>query len=234
MATLITPGGENNWFIGSGALSSPGAAVQSDPNWANVELLLNFDTSVTGDASSTPTTPTSTSGSITRVTSPVRFGTHSANFNAGYINYNSKSLAPGTQNFTIEASVRFPTSAGGPYYLWGGFSLSLMLFPASASTDIRFYVFGTQEYAYTASLAFDTWYHIATSRQGNTFRTFLNGVLIGTTSYTIDASFDVLNIGANQSGQNALVANVDDFRYTRGVARYTSNFTPPSTAFPTQ
>lgn len=80
------------------------------------------------------------------------------------------------------------------------------------------------------------WNHIAVTRQGSTFRAFLNGVQGFTQTNSaklyISSSYG-LAIGCNfVNTWNGTPANVapgyyDDIRITKGTARYTANFTPP-------
>jgi hypothetical protein len=79
-----------------------------------------------------------------------------------------------------------------------------------------------------------TWTHIALVRNGSTFTPYINGVAGTTTtsSATLTTSTLPFVIGATGVGTSPFNGYIDDFRMTRGYARYTSNFTPPTTAFP--
>jgi hypothetical protein len=83
-----------------------------------------------------------------------------------------------------------------------------------------------------------TWYHVAVTRSGNTFKLFRNGVQNGATvtnsgSCPATASTGALYVGAEVGGGFAnWNGYIDDLRITKGYARYTSNFTPPIIAFP--
>ena len=90
------------------------------------------------------------------------------------------------------------------------------------------------------AMSLDTWYHVAVTRSGSTFRLFLNGTQEDSMTDSNDMSssngavFDGLRFGAVNVGLNYPVNGyMDDFRITKGVARYTSNFTAPTTALPT-
>jgi hypothetical protein len=74
------------------------------------------------------------------------------------------------------------------------------------------------------------WRHVATTRQGNTFRLFSNGSLIisNTVPFNIPQTTS-LQIAGFDGGFFAR-AYIDEFRISN-FARYTSNFTIPSTAF---
>jgi hypothetical protein len=92
----------------------------------------------------------------------------------------------------------------------------------------------------TPTLTLGTWYHIAVVRNGNTFTMYLNGtsVATGTLSGSLlynSGPFIVGGTSQNYSaGGSPWNGYIDDFRITNGVARYTSNFTVPSSAFPNQ
>ncbi len=89
-----------------------------------------------------------------------------------------------------------------------------------------------------SSISTTTWTHVAITRYGTSGKIFINGIQSGSTG-TINNFTDsttVLAIGAldTTTGWNAnypLNGYIDDLRITKGIARYTSNFTPPTTAF---
>jgi len=90
---------------------------------------------------------------------------------------------------------------------------------------------------YTSYL--NTWTHIAASRSGSTLKLFFNGVQVNSvsnsTSFTGDtANPIVLGRRYTNSDQYHLNGYIDDLRITKGYARYTANFTPPTAAFPNQ
>ena len=82
--------------------------------------------------------------------------------------------------------------------------------------------------------------HVAVSRVGNTLYLFNNGVLVDSedvTGVTFNDSGSAPLIGTGRNG-GIPVANwswnghLDEFRITKGVGRYSANFTPPAAAFP--
>ena len=80
----------------------------------------------------------------------------------------------------------------------------------------------------------DTWYHVAVTRNSNTWKLFLDGTAEDTitNSNSIVASTD----GELMMGEwmtSDLTGYLDDIRITPGIARYTSNFTAPTIALPT-
>lgn len=77
------------------------------------------------------------------------------------------------------------------------------------------------------------WVHVALCRSAGSTRLFVNGVQLGST-YT-DANNYVASpvyVGARWDLQGELNGYIDDLRITKGYARYTANFTPPTAAFP--
>tara|TARA_B000000460_G_C21502802_1_gene387176 strand:- start:46 stop:1200 length:1155 start_codon:yes stop_codon:yes gene_type:complete len=82
----------------------------------------------------------------------------------------------------------------------------------------------------------DTWYHVAVTRNSNTWKLFLNGTVEDTVtnSNSIVASTDgELIMGGDSTTNYDLTGYLDDIRITSGIARYTSNFTAPTTTNPT-
>jgi len=79
-------------------------------------------------------------------------------------------------------------------------------------------------------LTVDTWYHIALVRNGNNFRFFMNGVSKGTQTDTdpVPDNTANLNIGRSQYPATLLSAYVDEYRVSKGIARWWDNFTPPT------
>lgn len=97
--------------------------------------------------------------------------------------------------------------------------------------------FSSGAYALVGSIPVNTgaWRHVAATRSAGTLRLFVDGTLDGAvahgTNYTTKS---VLGIGAQVASRNAvydLPGNIDDLRITKGVCRYTANFTPPTTPF---
>jgi hypothetical protein len=78
------------------------------------------------------------------------------------------------------------------------------------------------------------WVHYALVRAGNIFTIYRDGTATASASHAIrDFTASMCNIGG--SAENASYCHngyIDDLRITKGVARYTSNFTPPTAPFP--
>ncbi len=82
------------------------------------------------------------------------------------------------------------------------------------------------------------WYHFAVTRSGNTFRLFQDGVRLGadyTNSNSIPDLPSPVLIGAFQHGSPHYFMDgwLDELRVSKGIARWTSNFTPPTAEYST-
>lgn len=86
----------------------------------------------------------------------------------------------------------------------------------------------------TTTLSLNTWYNIAVVRSGSTVTYYLNGVSNATFTTSFSQAATGVTIGARYTGTMEYVNGyIDDLRITKGYARYTANFTPPTSAFPT-
>lgn len=77
------------------------------------------------------------------------------------------------------------------------------------------------------------WHHVAACRASGTLRMFVDGVAVGTAT-TVSQSLtsgQKIYVGYNVHDSQYYTGYIDDLRITKGFARYTANFTPP-TAIP--
>jgi hypothetical protein len=83
-------------------------------------------------------------------------------------------------------------------------------------------------------LPLNAWTHVAVTRQGNTFRVFYNGALsLTVTSSLTTATPGIGYIGTANTGTSEFFNGyIDEFRLTKGVARYTASFTVPDAPYP--
>jgi hypothetical protein len=214
-----------------------------DPNFLNVSLLLHGDgtngsTTIT-DSSPSPKTVTAF-GNAQISTAQSKFGGASIAFDGtgDYLSTPATSaFVFGTNNFTIELWVRFATVTG----IQALYDQRLAVTPGPQPTlytngSSLFYYFNNANRITIATVSTNQWYHLAISKQGSSMRAFIDGVqggstYVDSTSYTTGANVLVGAdfIGPGGSGLNGYI---DDLRITKGVARYTGNFTPPTAPFP--
>ena len=82
------------------------------------------------------------------------------------------------------------------------------------------------------------WYHLAFVRNGSNFSIYRDGVQVASATSTaaVFTTTEALAVGGAADGNNniMMMGYIDDFRITKGVARYLQNFLPPQVALPRQ
>jgi len=232
--------------------TSPIAAVElSDP----VSLYLPFDSDVNDDSDNNHTVTAYGDAAVS--STQAKFGGNSLSLNATdqYLSVaGSTDFDFGTGNFTIEGWIYSERSqsenllnqgiiyAGGT----GGWNVSLgHLTPNTPKNynTIRLYryVDGSDNYSINTpqTVTRNAWHHFAVVRENaTTIKIYVDGVLSATEdSVAASAEFNStgsgLEIGRNWSSTNTsnwVNGYIDDLRITKGVARYTTDFIPPSQA----
>ena len=78
------------------------------------------------------------------------------------------------------------------------------------------------------------WYHIAFIRNGSTGLLFIDGIsqplTVFTAFSTLPALSAILTVGTDNDG-SYVKGYMDEVRISKGIARWTNNFTPPSTPY---
>jgi hypothetical protein len=138
----------------------------------------------------------------------------------------------GTSDFTVEAWI-YPTGGSGNRAIFSGGAVNAFAFYINSTGKIAVAKSGVVEIiASTTTISTSTFTHVAATRSGNTFRIFVNGTLEATVTSSQDfTSFSDNRVGF-EAGSSAYLGYIDDLRITKGVARYTTTFTPPTQAFP--
>ena len=114
-----------------------------------------------------------------------------------------------------------------------GFFLYLGNGATSGSNKVLRHWNGGSVTNFSTELPQSQWYHFALVRSGSTVKLYINGTADSTTrtdsgTYLMGQS-STLTIGADGQG-NDFRGYINDLRITNGLARYTSNFTPPTSA----
>ena len=228
--------------------------VLSDPHWDKVVSLLHFD----GDQGST-SFPDETGrswvaeGSARISTENKVFGSGSGRFdgtpNTRIVSAASPDFFLGTEDFCIEASVYISgdsaLSSGGArhaaiFVVAGpqGASLELLILGNSTKTGTGLALWnGTTLISVPGEIAHGEWHYLAVTRHGSVFRFWLNGSQLGSDQASTisfgSATSDAFIGGSVVTGYNyPLNGWVDEVRISKGVGRYTENFTPPDKPFP--
>jgi hypothetical protein len=149
----------------------------------------------------------------------------------------------GTGAFTADGWVR-PAADGSLLYCFGqahttlADAASAWYVARTAGNKITFNVVeGTTVTTVTSTsdVIAGAWTHVAVVRTGNTLKLFISGVQEGgdvAFSGTINNSTAVLSIGAAGAfASNRWNGWIDEFRFSVGVARWTTAFTPPTLAY---
>lgn len=211
-----------------------GSGAASDPHFANVALLLHMNGS---DGSTTFTDSSSFARTVTA--SNCQISTAQSKFGgaSGLIGSTTGSdLAVGpialAGDFTIECFAWHATWEGNAVIVGSDntSTYGLRFYYSSGAYRVSFVVGTTYPFVHTLPLS--TWAHVAWVRSGSTNTLYLNGVSTGTFSYS--GTFNLNRIGSRYAVPTSYQFNgyLDEFRVTDGVARYTSNFTPPSAPYP--
>jgi hypothetical protein len=173
-------------------------------------------------------------------TTQSKFGGSSMYFNSASapsyaVTYNANAFAFGTGDLTIEGWI-YPTQytsnseictfrVGGNIFfvlINGG---NLCIITNGYSPSLSYSSFG--------AIGLNTWTYIAITRVSGTWYGYINGVK-SANSYSWPTSLLPTDIRVGEEATNRWVGYIDDLRITKGVARYTTSFTPPTAAFPNQ
>jgi hypothetical protein len=221
--------------------SNGGATPSTAPTSGQVALLCDFTNA--GIFDNTKKNVLTTVGDSKVSTSVVKYGTGSMAFDGSvdYLsNYTSQGAASttfGTASFTVEMWVYFNTVAGNQ-----GFCDASNQIGVSTTTGQFFFyktatglAFGNHNIGnlltYNWTPIASVWYHVAVSRLGTSLKMFINGVEVASVINSTNFIGSGINIGVVATPYY-LNGYIDDLRITKGIARYTSSFTPPTRAFP--
>ena len=227
---------------------TPTQPVPNDPNFAFNSLLLhgngtNGSTTIT-DSSPTPKTVTAV-GNAQISTAQSKFGGASIAFDGSgdWLTVpDGNEFTFGSENFTIEAWIYNNTTGQFKHIVGQGSSnataASFYFFKTSANKLAGLVQSGSTSYTATSSsdLPLNLWTHVAFVRNGGTTTVYINGVAEGTanvTGITVNDLSNQVRVGAaGEFTSDTWNGYIDDLRITKGVARYTANFTPPTAPFP--
>lgn len=205
----------------------------------NTSLLLNASNG--GIYDNATVTDLETVGNAQINTSIVKYGTGSIAFDGtgDYLVVKDPTgvndYAFGTGDFTIEMWI-YPT-AGTSKMLYDS-RVTTGVYPTiyiNASNAITFYTNGADRIT-GAAPTLNTWQHIAVVRYSGVTKLYVNGTQSGSSYtdanvYLNAAARPVIGADGSSLGSQNYAGYMDDIRVTKGYARYTTNFTPPVSAF---
>ena len=213
-----------------------------DAYYPQVAALLHFDgvngsTTIT-DNSKNNFTITATNGAVIS-TAQSKFGGASV-FLDGTNDYlvtpTTSAFTFGTGDFTVELWIYQTVSSVSAYKVLvgdnvygsvGGWQLY------SYNNQLNLWKGGTEIISPSGTLTLNSWNHIVWTRASGNNRIFINGTQVGSTvSDSTNYTSTAIYIGAAKDGYGYYAGYIDEIRITKGVARYTGNFTPQTSAFP--
>jgi len=225
-----------------------------DPYETSVVLLLGGDgpNGSTAIIDSSPSAKTViASGNAAISTAQSKYGGASIAFDGsgGYLGASSADFDCGTGPWTIEGFIRYAGTANAyPAVVtnrngtWSSGAATINIDHAwdvgKLGVSCYSHATGANTLTGATTLTLDTWYHFAVVRDGTSLKLYLNGSQDGSATVSASLAFN-WNAGSgfavgggNWDGASGYFAGyIDELRVTKGVARYTSNFTPPAAAF---
>jgi hypothetical protein len=216
---------------------------------SNTVLLVSGTSAAIYDSSMITTYETLGNASSTGVIK--KYGNSSMSFDGtgDYLTSFNPSFAFGTGNFTIEAWVYSADVSSSTQRGWFQTSDTIGGLKTTYTTGVAI-GFGQNSsgspltgavWCAVASSSFigsssavvtvNTWNHIAVVRSSGTTTIYVNGSSVASGSTPGNCTGTNLAVGGYYNTSYLLNGYIDDLRITNGVARYTSNFTPPTTPF---
>jgi len=145
----------------------------------------------------------------------------------------------GTGDFTIDFRVRFSSLPGTSIVLVDFREDANGLFPTiyvDPTNKLIYLVNSGNRITGATTLAINTWYHIAVARSGTSTKMFLNGTQEGST-YTDSNNYSAAGHRPVAGARGLtpvtfyLPGWIDELRFSKGIARWTANFTPPASEY---
>ena len=232
-----------------------GESLQAGTLDSTTDVLLHFDEATFVDSSTHSRTVSNSVGS--RSATKSKFGGYSLRTTTSpttgltVTHTTTKTLCDA---FTIDYWFNFDAVVDNQYFYWGTADLHWGMrfsMPGAAANKMQWYLGpGTGDWTISAQspgtqngiLGTKTdwvagqWYHHAQVYDGTSYKMYVDGVQDGDALVTSDKISNGVGTGITQSyvGRNSVGSfngYFDEFRISSG-ARWTSNFTPPTTAYP--
>jgi len=199
----------------------------------NTVLMLHMDDVGLTDNSDSPHTVTLNDNAALN-TGSYKFGSGSAYFDGtgDYLSIpDSDDFDFGTDDFTIDAWI-YPTNVVDEY------NMILSMYQVGLYNDVYLSLSGNYLQWYDSAGVYqgtgitvspNTWHHVAVVRSSNILKLFINGV----ESYELSNNENIINgalrIGAwEDSDLYEFNGYIDELRISKGIARWTSDFIPPT------
>ena len=198
---------------------------------SNTKLMMHFngiDTSIS--------IPLTLNSGAQISTSQYKFGSSSLYLDGSndYISIASYSyLRPNTGDFTIECWVR-PSDVSNVRRIisttTGGTTSTDIIFKQEGA-KFRVYFGSTALLSSSDVLTVNTWTHLACVRSGTNVYLFADGVQVASDTNSDDITNSFRYIGGYYNTSEYFQGYIDEIRISKGYARYTSGFTPSTSAY---
>ena len=213
---------------------------------SNTALMLHLDNNLT-DSSLSPKSVTNSGVTFSNVVS--KFGSYSANFNSASLAVvNGSAFNFGSNPFTIDYwMLNNHGISAQTHFIVALNANNLLTVYQNGGGQLQFVIYqgGTIICNYTVATSILTdsvWHHVAIVRNGTSVLIFVDGVSQTLTVGTAIGSSSIVNYtGPFRVGMdvdNYWIGNtknfqgyMDEVRISNGIARWTSNFTPPTSAY---
>ncbi len=236
--TAAGPGGSNTQSVTNCITATPpGSGIDQ-----YTKLLLHGNGANNGNVITDATgnhTPTSVNSAVTSTTQS-KFGGSSIYFNNSRVTYADSSdwYFSNGQDYTIDFWLYTASIPNYGVGIFGGQTTGTGL-AVNDSRQIELLTNGSSNFVLTTHqvVALSTWNHIALVRHNGVTTIYLNGVADPVTySGLYTDSHNGLSIGdlydpSISSGYFKSTAFLQEFRLSQGIARWTSNFTPPQSPY---
>jgi len=171
-------------------------------------------------------------------TSVYKYGTGSLYFDGtgdGLFTRTTPDLVLGTGDFTVEFWINLAANlvSFAKIIQMGTTGDAFTIETQSTTNLLTVTNFTSTVYFYSSTaLTTGSWIHVAATRASGTLRLFQNGTLVGSAANTVNFTNSGSGVYIGQSSLGTgMNGYIDDLRITKGYARYTTTFTPPTAAF---
>lgn len=200
-------------------------AQAGDEHWDKVVSLLHFNGNLTDDT-----------GRVWSANQSLQFG--SGVFGEALLRSSASLIitTPASSaflfdgDFTIEAFLK-NTGATNPLFVYGNNQNNFIPLYLDSATSGRVFVNGSN--LITGINFPSSYFHYALTRKDGVVRAFVDGVMKGAVNYgsTLGIESGDIYLCSGNGYYDTWTGQIDELRITKGLARYTADFSPPDTPF---